>query len=602
MDGVRLQRNHFTWTLLTVLVLWNSVMAKYPPDGVEQEFCRTKDDCAKGRSCNTSLALGGRSCNSEDSSCRCTSPSFVNCSSSSDCSFGERCFVVKSRYVDGQFCLTCRWQLFGDFYHIDSNPSSCEGVWLGGYTGDSCFINYRNCATGRTCSEFLEEGSVSQCSYTTQPCYCWPSNLAVCSSSSQCEDGERCAKTSEGVMACFSCGRVESDDTLQPVDMNGSCITPTPSVDPNRKNETVSKPPIYPFGGVSLEHCRTKENCADNRECISIGSTSDYTLCNDTLTNCHCRHSIRLECSSSVDCPQGERCFRMEDTDPSYAGQFCWSCRAELSDGESFVDTNPATCEGVWLGGYTGDICSSAYPSCRPGRECSEVLEDGSMDLCIFMTTACFCWPKDLQKCTSSSDCEHGEQCALSDRQQQACFSCHRVGNDQTFTAIDRNAVCVTPKPSASPSSVEEEGSTSDSTSSPSPSPSRSSPSPSRIARPTPISADPPCISTIHLASFPKEGLVYKQHTRTSVLCDHLNSCATPGHIVILHGRPMMMVTYCTKHSTCLKRSMFVNSPRMSRGLRVPSHTHGLEFTALSARYESSVEELLIRFIFLVGI
>lgn len=103
------------------------------------------------------------------------------------------------------------------------------------------------------------------------------------------------------------------------------------------------------------------------------------------------------------------------------------------------------------------------------------------------------------------------------------------------------------------------------------------------------------CIDADALAHLSEEQLVYKEHRRAGVLCDATGSCATPGHVVVHHGVPMMMGSYCALEGvTCSKKVMLVNSPRMAWKLRIDSNTKGLQFTALSARYGSNAEEAVL--------
>lgn len=53
----------------------------------------------------------------------------------------------------------------------------------------------------------------------------------------------------------------------------------------------------------------------------------------------------------------------------------------------------------------------------------------------------------------------------------------------------------------------------------------------------------------------------------------------------------MMMSSYCNLVGNCSKRVMKVNSPTMSRKLRLSTKTDDLHFTALASRYQTVVEE-----------
>lgn len=109
------------------------------------------------------------------------------------------------------------------------------------------------------------------------------------------------------------------------------------------------------------------------------------------------------------------------------------------------------------------------------------------------------------------------------------------------------------------------------------------------------------CIAAHHLAHVAAHHLIYAAPRRASVLCDAQRNCATPGHIVVYHQKPMMMSTYCRQIGTCTRRTSLVNSPKMGvkSVKRIKSHSEHLEFTAMAARYETKAEEgalsLLVR-------
>lgn len=113
-----------------------------------------------------------------------------------------------------------------------------------------------------------------------------------------------------------------------------------------------------------------------------------------------------------------------------------------------------------------------------------------------------------------------------------------------------------------------------------------------------------PCIAVEELEPHTHLKLVFKEHRRGSVLCDGSGSCASAGHIVQYDNEFMSMNSYCARHAEggCRKTVRMVNSPRMSRGLRVPSRTDKLQYTALSARYETPMEERLLTFVLRCGL
>lgn len=110
------------------------------------------------------------------------------------------------------------------------------------------------------------------------------------------------------------------------------------------------------------------------------------------------------------------------------------------------------------------------------------------------------------------------------------------------------------------------------------------------------------CIDAKALTHIPQSQLVYGAHVRRGVLCDAFGSCATPGHMVVLHGKAMSMRRYCVSVGGCARRVMEVNSPRYSGSLRLPSRTMGVQYTAFAARYESGFEEKVLRLAIHIGL
>ena len=102
------------------------------------------------------------------------------------------------------------------------------------------------------------------------------------------------------------------------------------------------------------------------------------------------------------------------------------------------------------------------------------------------------------------------------------------------------------------------------------------------------------CVDARALAHLGAGELVYGTHVKARVLCDATGSCATPGHVVVFKGEAMMMRRYCEKVG-CENDVIDVNSPTYRKALRVASRTGGLEYTTFAARYESSIEESVIR-------
>lgn len=109
------------------------------------------------------------------------------------------------------------------------------------------------------------------------------------------------------------------------------------------------------------------------------------------------------------------------------------------------------------------------------------------------------------------------------------------------------------------------------------------------------------CIDASALQLFKRHELVFKEHVPAVVLCDRLGSCATKTHMVQFQGKPMSMATFC-KVRGCVERVMDVNSPRYQPRLRIDSKTPELQYTALSASYETQVEEIILSLAIKMGL
>lgn len=101
------------------------------------------------------------------------------------------------------------------------------------------------------------------------------------------------------------------------------------------------------------------------------------------------------------------------------------------------------------------------------------------------------------------------------------------------------------------------------------------------------------CIDAEALRHLDARDLVFTKPSIARVLCDSNRSCSTPGHVVVFTGKAMMMKTYCEMVG-CTEERMHVNSPRLSRRVRIPSNTRQLEYTGFAARYGTRAEEAFL--------
>lgn len=103
------------------------------------------------------------------------------------------------------------------------------------------------------------------------------------------------------------------------------------------------------------------------------------------------------------------------------------------------------------------------------------------------------------------------------------------------------------------------------------------------------------CVDAALLAQVPQKDRVFSTDRRASVLCDASGTCATSGHMVVWKNKPVSMMQYCSMLSTpCTAQVRWVNSPRYSRGLRLPSRTNGLQLTPLAAKWNTKGERFVL--------
>lgn len=198
---------------------------------------------------------------------------------------------------------------------------------------------------------------------------------------------------------------------------------------------------------------------------------------------------------------------------------------------------------------FTFEFCSDDS-DCAAPRTC---LSEATRGSCAVGETRCACVHPNYLYCSTSEDCLQNDRCVSSLSSSQ-CLSCNL--NTSDVTVLD-NGNCG--------SNV--------------------------------------CIHVSALAHLDPSLLVYKQHKRAVVLCDGQENCATPGHMVIFKNVPMSMTTYCKQALvTCVRRMKFVNSPRMKIGIRLPSRSNDLVYTALAAPGETFLEKTVLRTLLYLGV
>lgn len=392
-----------------------------------------------------------------------------------------------------------------------------------------------------------------------------------------------------------------------------------------------SASPLMPFSYRvgSLGLCLSDSDCSSPRLCYSFDSlTADlYEACTGT-EQCVCVSQGNLQCQSSADCLAGDRCATSDGV------TLCYGCDANTVQDVTFIDegncssgdtddstnstssTSPPDQNNTDTSSSDGGSGTTSFP-CQTSAECISPRECYFIDeatisyrICQSGDGNCACFSDKHFTCVSSSDCLAGDIC-LQYTSGSFCTSCY-VANAADGTPVDAGNCGDSDGSSTDSTNPTTPPSQSNSVSNPpSSNPSRQ-PVPSSVGNPT-AGASPNndgnnsnggniCIAVDALEGYDMGSLVFKTHKRASVLCDQKENCATSGHMVIYKGEAMAMSTYCgIPGISCVRRVKLVNSPRMKMGLRVPSKSDDLKFTALAASKDTKIEKMVLRTLISLG-
>lgn len=365
--------------------------------------------------------------------------------------------------------------------------------------------------------------------------------------------------------------------------------------------------------GLTLDSCGQNSDCRAPRTCNTVEeATNTVVSCpsSDDKT-CLCMPEKIIKCSyleaddDPESCPFGERCTRYTSGTGDTVIYFCMSCsQAKSVNGSAFEipDGDAATCTasdgapssddtsegGSSVGvGRNMDSCASG-DNCLAPRSCV-FIQDNIASTCNG-ESGCVCY--DLTNrfaCTSQAECPDSlERCArpaISDEAYKGeCTSTNVIATRDDYLEIrevDRDT--------EDAGNLFSGDTSSNAVTKPDPDSNRNS------------SNSGVCVDATLLSHFHPSKLVFSAHHRAAVLCDASQSCATPGHIVEYGGKVMSMRTYCKYHTACTKRLSWVNSPKFERGLRIKSRTDNLSFTPFAARYETALEERVLRLLVAIG-
>lgn len=332
--------------------------------------------------------------------------------------------------------------------------------------------------------------------------------------------------------------------------------------------------PIYRQEKNNFEECRLRKQCAGSRLCQGVDDVIDKIVpCIPTLI-CRClpANLLNLQCSSNQNCDVAESCYRNICVSDAVL-QLISSPPADIPNRPSIGTSSSPTISSPAGSGppvttvkatTTSTISPAKVPSPTPqpergltGGRCTANGHCIAPRSCVNITgngrcqgQSCICLPKVLTACENPSSCAVGEVC---------------LKEKETDGSIAVKGICIS-------KNTTEELKPEDS-----------------------VIQDDGCISVHHLQHLEQKQLVYERYRVARVLCDGMENCATPGHIVQYRGDAMMMKNYCML-AVCHERVMAVNSPRYSRGRDVCSNHNDLLFSSFSARFKTALEANVIAF------
>lgn len=564
------------------------------------DWCSADAPCDAGFSCYS--YIDSSSCNSDSLACYCLAnrPARIVCQTPQQCPHPrESCATYAA--IGETLCASCSIIKTDPDYIPLPNDTSCDKVVplpTPTYLPPSNGLAFEDCTTSSQCyAGYTCLGpKLTPCSEKEDIiCSCFKKSNGPqdCNDTSDCPAGELCVKQLRFSMkACTSISFYR-----------------------RQRKGLYRVLGRFPERGalVKGDPCRADHECTDDLYCTHRSNDQKLGGCLGRRA-CTCISPTFTQCVSRKDCRDRETCVFVPD---SLREPFCFSAKsAKLSP--YFRDLRNASAKPtptiLPTNGWTFDGCSNDGDCMQDvSRKCRHILFGAPCR----GKEMCQCVLSGSNTCTRSEDCSSGEACVVvADSVSNAipeCISREVLQLDYYKDVYDENAgnqiqPISSPSPSASASTSQ----------SPSASTS-SSPTVSPTVSPTPTASQDPspddlvsgsvspesesevCVDARALAHMHPSELVFSRPRRASVLCDESGSCATPGHLVTWRDKPMAMRTYCKLHARCTRAVKYVNSPRMKRFLRVQSQTQGLQYTPFAARFESHIEEHLLRALLRLG-
>ena len=422
-----------------------------------------------------------------------------------------------------------------------------------GMTMDSCRVS-EECTSPRICLHIEPVSPYRNipCDPSKKHCFCIrrgsgspDDTYILCHESDNCENGEVCARINDVTYAPYNTKMVPY------------CASETFVVGTSWMEE-VNK---LPGSGLAQDACKATSQCKAPRTCLKITTESSpgvYAPCDgyrEQRNDCAC-NSLPYACRHKIHCNAGEVCAENKDK------SFHPLCMSK----EMFSYTSHAVMEADYENGTT-----LTMEPCLTDAECvapRSCISGQRLFQHCFGRENCFCL--HFKRCSRSSDCTEGEICGIDRKRTFAvpfCASAYFYRGTNSFKTVEEDPSLIQDGTHL----VSQE------------------PDPSSAT--DPIRRDV-CIAAHHLHHLPQESLLFASHHISEVLCDSWDNCATRGHIVKYKSTPMMMMSYCA-FVECAEKLMPVNAPA-GFGTVVESRKADLHFTALSARYETRLEEIFL--------
>lgn len=394
---------------------------KSKSDGLTFFPCKDSSACKGGRQCRAlSDAAEAVACTQGDS-CFCVPPKMPSrCGGHNQCEAGEVCTKPVAddeapKFLPNPACIAAdavagvrNFKPFDDDSDIpeqSGEPEDDKSPAVDGVTFDWC-TDSKECAGARTC---VTRAAKVPCNGKLG-CICYPPNQKKCQYSKDCESREVCATLpGETESTCVSAIYANTAISVKRV--------------PNDKpNEIPSK-----SAGLTMYPCSSDSQCKGARKC-QTSNGKELVACNKE-SGCICLQNTVL-CTQHSMCTPGEVCAKAGVPGASASGPANQACvAADVEASSPFLEVITIKREPIEPDGTTGGV---TLDSCAANKDCSGtrtcVSSTGSHVPCK-EKEGCICWPSQLRGCSSHTQCEPREVCAVGlEESKQYCLSAVMVG------------------------------------------------------------------------------------------------------------------------------------------------------------------------------